>query len=39
MCAILDIEDTSRFKVVGIYSGSTVVKSVIDETTVEEANS
>ena len=37
MCALLDIDDTSRFKVVGIYSGSTVVESVIEEPTVEEA--
>ena len=30
MCALLDITDTSRFKVVGVYAGSVIVDSVID---------
>lgn len=31
MCAILDIEDTSRLKIVGIYQGSVEVKAYIEE--------
>lgn len=30
MCALLDIQDTSRFKIVGIYTGSVIIDSVID---------
>ena len=31
MCALLAITDTSRFKVVGIYSGSTIIQTFLDE--------
>ena len=31
MCALLQITDTSRLKIVGIYSGSTIVDAYIDE--------
>lgn len=31
MCALLAIRDTSRFKIVGIYQGSTIVQSFLDE--------
>jgi len=32
ICAILNINDTSRLKVVGVYTGSTVVTAYIEET-------
>ena len=31
ICALLNIQDTSRVKVVGVYTGSTLVQAVIDE--------
>ena len=39
MCAILDIEDTSRLKIVGIYQGSVEVKAYIEEQADDEENS
>lgn len=29
LCALLSITDTSRIKIVGVYSGSTIVESMI----------
>ena len=36
MCALLQVTDTSRLKIVGIYSGSTVVDAYIDESTTTD---
>jgi len=34
MCALLKINDTSRVKVVGVYSGSTIVQTYIENAVV-----
>ena len=39
MAAILNVDDTSRIKIVGIYTGSVVVTAVIDEETQSEDDS
>lgn len=39
MCALLNINDTSRVKIVGIYTGSVQVVSIIDPEVVPLANS
>ena len=39
MCALLSINDTSRVKIVGIYTGSVQVVSIIDPEVVPLANS
>ena len=31
MCAILNITDTSRLKIVGVYTGSTIVNFYVEE--------
>ena len=39
LCALLGITDTSRVKVVGVYSGSTIVEAVIEEPIIPEEDS
>ena len=39
MCALLSINDTSRVKIVGIYTGSVQLVSVIDPDVVSLVNS
>lgn len=31
MCALLEVKDTSRLKIVGIYEGSTVLQAFLEE--------
>ena len=38
LCALLGITDTSRVKIVGIHTGSTIVTAVIEENPVSEEN-
>lgn len=33
MCALLGVTDTSRLKIVGIYTGSVIIKAYLDEST------
>ena len=39
MCALLSIKDTSRLKIVGIYSGSVSIYAVIEEEVEPEETS
>ena len=39
MCALLSIKDTSRLKIVGIYSGSVSIFAVIEEEAEPEETS
>ena len=31
MCAVLGVQDTSRLKIVGIYTGSIVIQAFLEE--------
>ena len=39
MCAILQVEDTSKLKIVGIYTGSVIVQAFLEEEAESEETS